>query len=106
VLHKKYEDLGDREKTVVCHLAQRTHIARNTSEEFVEQMTFGQRIADRVATFGGSWVFISLFGAVLLLWILLNWFLLVRMNRTFDPYPYILSKELTSPPPSKLADPD
>jgi uncharacterized membrane protein len=90
LFHSKYEDLGERERNVARHLAERTQIARNTSQEFADQMTFGQRIADRVAAFGGSWVFISMFGAVLLLWILVNWFLLIRMNRTFDPYPYIL----------------
>ena len=72
LFHSKYEDLGEQERKVARHLAERTHIARNTSQEFADQMTFGQRIADRVAAFGGSWVFISIFGAVLLLWILVN----------------------------------
>ena len=90
LFHSKYEDLGERERKVARHLATRTHIARNTSQEFADQLTFGQRLADRVATFGGSWTFISLFGAVLLIWIALNWFLLLRLNSTFDPYPYIL----------------
>ena len=90
LFHSKYEDLGEREKKVARHLATRTHIARNTSQELAEQLTFGQRLADRVAAFGGSWIFISLFGAVLLVWIALNWFLLLRLNSTFDPYPYIL----------------
>ena len=90
LFHSKYEDLGERERKVARHLATKTHIARNTSQEFADQLTFGQRLADRVAAFGGSWIFISLFGAVLLLWIVLNWLLLLRLNSTFDPYPYIL----------------
>ncbi len=90
LFHSKYEDLGERERKVAHHLATRTYIARNTSQEFAGQLTFSQRIADRVAGFGGSWTFISLFGAVLLLWIVLNWFLLLRFSSTFDPYPYIL----------------
>ena len=90
LFHSKYEDLGERERKVARHLATKTHIARNTAEEFAGQLTFGQRLADRVAAFGGSWTFISLFGAVLLLWIVLNWLLLLRLNSTFDPYPYIL----------------
>jgi uncharacterized membrane protein len=54
-------------------------------------MTFGQRLADNVAAFGGSWTFISIFGAVLVIWILLNSFILIRFNSaSFDPYPYIL----------------
>jgi uncharacterized membrane protein len=90
LFHAKLEDLSERERKVAHHLATRTHIARNTSEEFAGQLTFGQRIADRVAAFGGSWTFISLFGIVLFLWIAVNWFLLLKLNRTFDPYPYIL----------------
>jgi len=90
LFHSKYEDLGERERKVARHLATKTPIARNTSQEFAGQLTFGQRLADRVAAFGGSWTFISLFGAVLLFWIALNWFLLLRLNSTFDPYPYIL----------------
>ena len=90
LFHSKYEDLGERERKVARHLATKTHIARNTAEEFAGQLTFGQRLADRVAAFGGSWTFISLFGAVLLLWIELNWLLLLRLNSTVDPYPYIL----------------
>jgi uncharacterized membrane protein len=90
LLHAKLADLGERERKVARHLATRTPIARNTSEEFAGKLTFGQQIADRVATFGGSWTFISLFGIVLFAWIAVNWFLLLKLNRTFDPYPYIL----------------
>jgi uncharacterized membrane protein len=67
LLRSKYEELGERERNVARHLATRTHIAKDTSQEFAEQTTFGERIADRVAAFGGSWTFISLFGVMLLL---------------------------------------
>jgi uncharacterized membrane protein len=50
--------------------------------------SFGQRLADRVASFGGSWKFIILFGSLLVLWITLNTSQL--LFRAFDPYPYIL----------------
>jgi uncharacterized membrane protein len=54
-------------------------------------MTFGQKLADKVASFGGSWTFISIFAAVLVVWILLNSLILVRLGSgAFDPYPYIL----------------
>jgi len=52
--------------------------------------TLGQRAADAVAAFGGSWTFISLFAAVLIGWIGLNSFILVSHDKSFDPYPYIL----------------
>jgi len=87
----KYEQLGKQEQHVVHHLAERTHIARNVVQEHAEQMTFGQRLADNVASFGGSWTFISIFGAVLAVWIFLNSFILIRYgSAAFDPYPYIL----------------
>jgi uncharacterized membrane protein len=87
----KYEQLSEQEKHVAHHFAERTHIARNVHQDLSEQMTFGQRLADRVASFGGSWTFISLFGAVMFIWILLNSFILIRYgSEAFDPYPYIL----------------
>jgi uncharacterized membrane protein len=51
---------------------------------------FGQRLADKVASFGGSWTFIILFGGILLTWIGFNSFVLIKWNKVFDPYPYIL----------------
>ena len=90
LFHKKYEQLGEREKKIAHHLAEKKPISRNVAKTFSEQLTLGQRIADRVTTFGGSWTFISIFGAVLFLWILLNFLLLMKLGSTFDPYPYIL----------------
>src|SRR5207248_5663226 len=55
-----------------------------------DERTFGQRLADKIATFGGSWTFIIIFGAILLIWIALNSFLLLYRTGPFDPYPYIL----------------
>jgi uncharacterized membrane protein len=86
----KYEQLGEREKKVARHLADRSHISRNIAQDFVEQLTFGQRLADKVAAFGGSWTFISIFAIVLVIWVFLNSFILITYNETFDPYPYIL----------------
>jgi uncharacterized membrane protein len=91
LFRRKYEQLGKQEKHVAHHLSERTHIARNVAQDLSEEMTFGQRLADNVAAFGGSWTFISIFGAVLVIWILLNSFILIRFNSaSFDPYPYIL----------------
>src|SRR5262249_1286919 len=47
-------------------------ISQNLNIEFARQLTLGERVADRVAEFGGSWLFIGLFTAVLLIWIALN----------------------------------
>ena len=86
----KYEQLGKQEKHVAHHLAERTHIARNVAQDLSDQLTFGQRLADKVAAFGGSWTFISIFVVVLVIWVFLNSFILIRYREAFDPYPYIL----------------
>lgn len=57
-------------------------------EDSVDNRTFGQRIADKVAAFGGSWTFIISFFVFLLLWIFTNVYFLT--NKGFDPYPFIL----------------
>jgi uncharacterized membrane protein len=82
--------LPEREKRVAQHFGERLPISRNTNREFENKLTFGQQLADKVATFGGSWTFIIIFGAILLSWVLLNTFLLARRGGSFDPYPYIL----------------
>jgi uncharacterized membrane protein len=66
----------------------RAHVSRNVNVEVAEQMTLGQRVADRVAAFGGSWTFIGIFAAIMLVWVTLNTAALFRHH--FDPYPYIL----------------
>jgi CRP/FNR family transcriptional regulator, cyclic AMP receptor protein len=66
----------------------RTRVSRNLNVEEEERMTLGQRVADKVASFGGSWPFIFIFGGIMLFWVLLNSTALLA--RHFDPYPYIL----------------
>ncbi len=82
--------LPEREQRVVQHFGDRKHVSHDTNLEFEKRLTFGQRLADKVAMFGGSWTFIIIFAAILLAWVLLNAFLLARRGKTFDPYPYIL----------------
>jgi len=65
----------------------RMHVSRNLNLEEDERMSFGERIADRVASFGGSWTFIIIAGIALSTWIAVNSILL---SKAFDPYPYIL----------------
>ena len=89
-LRKRPSDLTDSEYQVLRHIAERKQITRHIGEVMREQQTPGQRVADRVASFGGSWPFIFIFGAVLFAWILLNSLILVTGHHPFDPYPYIL----------------
>ena len=90
LLGKSYADLDERTQNVARHIAGRTHIARDTSAEADTSVTRGQRAADAVARFGGSWIFIGIFAAVMIGWVILNSVILIRYDRSFDPYPYIL----------------
>jgi CRP/FNR family cyclic AMP-dependent transcriptional regulator len=65
----------------------RVRAQRNSNVVIEEEMTFGQRIADEVARFGGSWTFILLFAAVLLIYTMAN---IVLRGKAWDPYPFIL----------------
>ncbi len=90
LLGMPYEELDERTQKIARHIAGRKHIARDTTKQFDAKITKGQRAADAVARFGGSWTFIGIFATVMVLWVLLNSYILVRYNNSFDPYPYIL----------------
>jgi uncharacterized membrane protein len=80
-------ELTSLEETVVKSLKEQELLACNVNISFGQQLTFGERVADRVTDFGGSWHFIILFLGVIFLWIVVNSVLLII--RPFDPYPYI-----------------
>lgn len=87
---KALDKLNATEKHVLEHLTGREPISRNYRADTAEKLTFGQRLADKVAAFGGSWPFIILFMCVLAAWIALNTFILLQDKKPFDPYPFIL----------------
>ncbi|MCX6058157.1 MAG: DUF1003 domain-containing protein [Chloroflexi bacterium] len=90
LLLEKIETFTKQERDFIHRLIERRHIARNTNKEFDDQLNFGQRLADNVAAFGGSWTFIIIFASILVTWIILNSVILAKLNSTFDPFPYIL----------------
>lgn len=62
-------------------------LSENIQDEIESEVTFGEKVADKVALFGGSWAFIMVFFLFIILWMLSNiWFL----NTSFDPFPFIL----------------
>ena len=65
-------------------------LSKNINEVHDEGLTIGERLADRVAAFGGSWCFIGLFAAVCVGWMALQGVAIVHGRRPWDPYPYIL----------------
>jgi uncharacterized membrane protein len=90
LLGKPYVELDERTAKVARHIAEHKHIARDTRKQLDTEITRGQRAADAVARFGGSWTFIGIFGAVMIAWVALNSWILVSYSKSFDPYPYIL----------------
>lgn len=85
-----FDSLSNREKSFIHRILNHRTITRNINKEFDDQLTVGQRLADKVAAFGGSWTFIIIFASILLAWVILNSVILAADKKTFDPYPYIL----------------
>jgi len=86
-LQQELGELDDMEQKVVKSLRDKSLVSDNPDDEDPD-LTLGQRVADKVASFGGSWTFILSFLSFLLLWIALNAF--IFLNKGFDPYPFIL----------------
>ncbi|MFZ1431317.1 MAG: DUF1003 domain-containing protein [Geminicoccaceae bacterium] len=76
------------EQSVVDRLADHRILSTNIDDELDETQTFGEKLADRVASFGGSWQFLILFAATMVLWMGTNTWILA--TGAFDPFPYIL----------------
>jgi len=89
-LGRPYAELAQPAQKVARHVARRQHIARALDERGGSPPTRGQRAADAVARFGGSWVFVGLFALVMVVWVGANTVLLMQRGSTFDPYPFIL----------------
>jgi uncharacterized membrane protein len=88
LLRDERGELTRLEQEVVQSLADHEMLAANIETEFAGHRTFGERLSDHLASFGGSWTFITIFGAVLLVWMGFN---VVAVGREqFDPYPFIL----------------
>ncbi len=87
-LVKEIGELTELEKTVLGSIAGNNTLTDKIEGEEQQKLTAGQRIADQVASFGGSWTFIISFMFFIFLWIAINVFWL--LNKGFDPYPFIL----------------
>lgn len=82
-------ELTELDREVVDALVNHEVISDDAEDDFEEQSTFGEWLADKVATFGGSWTFIIAFALVLAIWMGFNVTALFAADR-FDPYPFIL----------------
>jgi uncharacterized membrane protein len=88
ILGKTWEDATELERRVVHAVVTRARVSRPIHREMAVGGTLGDRLADRITTFAGSWTFIGSFFLVLAAWMSVNTFLAVA--RPFDPYPFIL----------------
>lgn len=89
ILLKERGALTELEEEVINSLGKQDLLSENVNIEFDEGLTFGERVADKIAKFGGSWTFIIFFMVVLVSWMAINSFQLLR-GEPFDPYPFIL----------------
>jgi uncharacterized membrane protein len=87
LLDMGYEEIPAQERRVIERVAKRLAVSRDINIEHDKSYTFGERLADKVASFGGSWIFLILFAAAIIGWVVLN---SVVLAGGFDPYPYIL----------------
>ncbi|MBV9077987.1 MAG: DUF1003 domain-containing protein [Methylobacteriaceae bacterium] len=94
LLHAGVSPLSERDRRVIQRVARRMHVARDVNQVFEDRLTMGQRLADRVATIGGSWAFIVGFGVFLGVWALIN--MAVLAENAFDPYPFVFLNLLLS----------
>lgn len=80
----RYEELSDLEYEVLMDLRSIDKI----SDEKNDTLSLGQRLSDKIADFGGSWTFITIFMVILISWMIINAVFL--KSKAFDPYPFIL----------------
>ena len=87
-LEAEYQKLSELEHAVVSKVTRRGRVSKLVHQDMDTHMRFGERVADKVAQFGGSWRFIGIFAAILIVWMGINSLLIAR--HPFDPYPFIL----------------
>lgn len=87
-LMKDSEQLSKLQKSFSKSVHKLQSLTKTVEETDFSDLTFGQRVADKVATFGGSWTFIISFSVFIAIWILINAWVLA--TKPFDPYPFIL----------------
>ncbi len=88
LLKQENVEISEMEQQVIESIEKNELLSKDLEEELSKDLTRGQRVADRIASFGGSWTFIFFFFSFLFLWMCVNIFVLIK--RPFDPYPFIL----------------
>ncbi len=89
IFNAEWANLTPQERKLIERILDRISTPRDANQEFNERRTFGERVADLIAAFGGSWTFILIFFTFLLSWAFLNTEFLGPRAEAFDPYPYV-----------------
>ena len=88
LLETERGELSALEEQVIHSLRDQEAISANVNEQFEHELTLGEQLSDRLASFGGSWTFLIIFAIVISIWMFINASAMAR--NPFDPYPYIL----------------
>ena len=81
-------EMAELDKDVMTAIKNNSILSENIQDEIEADLTIGQRLADKIATFGGSWTFIIVFFSFILVWMIIN--IWIMATKPFDPYPFIL----------------
>jgi uncharacterized membrane protein len=87
IIEEEKGNIEELDKSVIRSINENEIITSDTNKSIQEVMKFGGKLADRFASFGGSWRFILIFAGILLIWIFINSFYMIK--KPFDPYPFI-----------------
>ncbi|MFO7619386.1 MAG: DUF1003 domain-containing protein [Thermoplasmata archaeon] len=88
ILEEERGEVSGIEQEVIRSLSEHDLLAKDTALEYEQQLTFGEKLADKVATFAGSWGFIGFATGIIAIWIVIN--ATALLIRPYDPYPFIL----------------
>jgi uncharacterized membrane protein len=88
LIEEESGEVSQLEAEVIDAIAHNKLLSENIEDDIEEKLTLGQRVADKIAVFGGSWTFIIIFFSFLFVWMLVN--ILLLRAKPFDPYPFIL----------------
>jgi uncharacterized membrane protein len=88
LLQREKGELSSHELEVLENIKQQEILSENVNKEFANQMSFGDKIADKIASFGGSWSFIFTFAMIIIVWMGVN--VSQLLQEPFDPFPFIL----------------
>lgn len=88
LIENEHGEIDILEKKVINSISRNQILSENIESGISEELTIGEKIADKIAIFGGSWIFIISFFTFIIIWIVIN--IIALSSHKFDPYPFIL----------------